>query len=367
MKLPVIDMMHNYSLPSELDNAHGVIRDLRTQIDQTKVENLRFSLARYSNDNAIIEHYTGFASYDALTKFFKTLEEWEHASIMRSKIRINNRSTEELQPVGSEKGLELIEQFVLYQMYVYRGLSEMDLATRFIIPVATVMNIIITWADILFFFLGVWTAWPSREQVRESMLPSIFQDSKYADIRVVFECAELRNKDSSTMLLKSQSYQDYKSSYAYKGLIGLAPNGTVTVASRLLTHSLSDAELLSKSGILQLCEKGDAVLINEDFAIGDVCSERGITMYHSPYKNGEPYTQASEVVSVEEVAWLRTYVDPVVRRIHENVLFHQIPNSMKDTISQMWVVACLICNFQNPISDDNSNDNTCGSTDDNSI
>ena len=349
-ELPVIDMMHNYSLPSELDNAHGVIRDLRKQLDQTKVETLRFSLERYGTDSAIIEHYTGFTSYETLTKFFQTLEEWEHASIMRSKIRVNSRATEELQPVGSEKGLQLIDQFVLYQMYVYRGLSEKDLAVRFIVPVATVMNIIITWADVLFFFLGVWTVWPTREQVKESMLPAIFQESKYVDTRVVFEYAELRNEDSSTLLLKSQSYRDYKSSYTHKGLIGLAPNGTVIFASRLMAHSLSDTELLVKSGILQLCEKGDAVLVDVDFVIGDVCTEKGIKMYHSPYKNGEPYTEASEVVSVEEIARLRTHVDPVIKRIHENVIFHHIPNSMKDAISQIWVVACLICNFQNPIN-----------------
>lgn len=349
-ELPVIGMMHNYSLPSELDNAHGVIRDLRKQLDQTKVETLRFSLERYGTDSAIIEHYTGFASYDALTKFFQTLEDWEHASIMRSKIRVNSCATEDLQPVGSEKGLQLIDQFVLYQMFVYRGLSAMDLAARFIVPVATVMNIIITWADILFFFLGVWTVWPTREQVRESMLPAIFQESKYVDTRVVFEYAELRHEDTSTRLLKSQSYKDYKSSYTYKGLIGLAPNGAVTFASRLLAHSLSDAELLLKSGILQLCEKDDAVLVDVDFVIGDVCTEHGIKMYHSPYKYGEPYSQASEVVSVEEITRLRAHVDPVIKRIHENVIFHHIPDNIKEAVSQMWVVACLICNFQNPIN-----------------
>ncbi|XP_029633586.1 uncharacterized protein LOC115209356 [Octopus sinensis] len=339
-EVPVIDMMHNYSLPSGIDDAGTIIQDLRRQLDQAKIDSFRFSLERYSADDALVEHYTGFDSYGILTKFFHTLEEWEHASIMRSKIRVSSRTTEGLQPVSCEKGLQLIDQLVLYQMYIYRGLSVMDLAARFLVPVDTVWDIIITWADILFFFLGVMTVWPSKEEVRESLLPSSLNGFKLSDARVCLECVELRSETSASHVLKSLPYKEYKSTYTHKGLIAIIPNGTVIFVSPLMSHSLSDQDLTIKSGVLDLCEKGDAIVVDSDFKINKLCSERGIKVYHSDYKLWE----TSEITEDMTVFW--SPIKNVMRKILENQLFLCVPSNIKETVSQMWAVACLLCNFQ---------------------
>ncbi|GAB1606365.1 uncharacterized protein LOC115209356, partial [Argonauta hians] len=341
-EVPVIDMMHSYSLPSGINDPGMVIQDLRKQLDQAKVDSFRFSLERYSSDDALVEHYTGFETYKTLTTFFHTLEQCEDASIMQSKIRLSSTNADGLQPVGCEKGLQLIDQLVLYQMYIYRGLSRMDLAARFLVPVHTILDIIITWADILFSFLGVMTVWP-KEEMKGTLLPSSLKDSKLSDVRFYLECIELRSESTAwSQSLKSLSYKEYKSSYTHKGLVGIAPNGTVTFVSPLMSYSLSDSDLTLKSGILDKCEKGDMVVVNSIFNINQLCSEREIKVYNSDYK----LLESSESSSSEDMSLLWSPIKIVLKKILKNQLFICIPSDITDTISQMWAVACLICNFQ---------------------
>ena len=113
-----------------------------------------------------------------------------------------------------------------------------DLSYRFNISRSTVSSIIITWANFLYVRLGALNIWQDREGIQSSM-PDNFKD-KYPATRVIIDCTEIRIQMSSSLVLKSKSYSNYKGYNTLKGRVGIAPSGAITFVSQLYLGSISD-------------------------------------------------------------------------------------------------------------------------------
>ena len=58
---------------------------------------------------------------------------------------------------------------------------------------------------------------------------------------------------------------------ALKGLVGIAPSGAITFISQLYSGSISDREIVERSGFLKLqFDKGDTVMADKGFTIEDL-------------------------------------------------------------------------------------------------
>ena len=60
-----------------------------------------------------------------------------------------------------------------------------------------------------------------------------------------------------------------------KGLIGITPNGGVSFASELHCGSISDPEIVEKSGFYNHLHKGDLVMADKGFLIKDQLARVG--------------------------------------------------------------------------------------------
>ena len=121
------------------------------------------------------------------------------------------------------------------------GLFERDLAYRFNISIGTVSNIVISWTNFLYLRLGSLSIWPSKEVILEKM-PESFK-SKYKETRVIIDWTEIKVEMPSSLVLKFQTYSNYKSANTLKGLVGISPSGSITFLSQLYTGSISDYTL----------------------------------------------------------------------------------------------------------------------------
>lgn len=83
------------------------------------------------------------------------------------------------------------------------------------------------------FCLGSFNIWPSKQQINEKMPQS-------------FKC-----------------YSSYKSSYTWKGLVGIAPHGALTFVFSLFTGSMSDVDITKLSGLLDRLEEGPLVKVRK--------------------------------------------------------------------------------------------------------
>ena len=90
-------------------------------------------------------------------------------------------------------------------------------------------------------------------------MPAGFKDV-YPKTRVVIDCTELKAQTPSSKVLYSMSYSSYKSHVTFKGLIGITPCGSVSFVSSLYTGAISDKEITSRSGLIDLLEEDDQVM-----------------------------------------------------------------------------------------------------------
>ena len=88
--------------------------------------------------------------------------------------------------------------------------------------------------------------WPDRDTIRDTM-PAIFKEY-YPRTTVILDATEIKVSTPSSLLLQSQTYSNYKSTNTFKALVGISPAGHVMFVSSLYTGSISDTELVERSG-----------------------------------------------------------------------------------------------------------------------
>ncbi|XP_068692342.1 uncharacterized protein [Montipora foliosa] len=229
------------------------------------------------------------------------------------------------------------------------GLFERDLAYRFNISIGTVSNIVISWANFLYLRLGSLSIWPSKEVILEKM-PESFK-SKYKETRVIIDCTEIKVEMPSSLVLKSQTYSNYKSANTLKGLVGISPSGSITFLSQLYTGSISDREITERCGILNMpFQAGDSLMADKGFDIQDLLDPIGVTLNIPPFLQMQDQMPANDVLQTQQIAAERIHVERTINKIKNFHIFDQIiPISLAGSINQIWTVCGLLTLFQNPI------------------
>ncbi|XP_060595514.1 uncharacterized protein LOC132749672 [Ruditapes philippinarum] len=223
---------------------------------------------------SLVQFFTGFSSREVFDTVFELVNPGEKGKdiVMYAK----KHTEDEENRVKRSKKLTPANQFLLFLCRVRVGLFEFDLAKRFNVSLGTVSVIIISWANFLYLRLGSMNIWPSREQVDKTM-PVTFKE-KYPTTRVIIDCTELKTEMSSSLLLKSQIYSNYKSSNTLKGLIGIAPC-VVTFVSQLYFGSISDRDILNAMFFLGLnFNNRDIVMANKGSDIQDLLDQKDVNL-----------------------------------------------------------------------------------------
>ena len=183
----------------------------------------------------------------------------------------------------------------------------------------TVSRKVFTWANYLYFFLGVQPIWPSREVVLKYK-PQVFKDL-YPSTRVIIDCTEIKVQVPSSLLLQSQMYSSYKSGTTLKSLVGITPHGAVSFVSSLYTGSISDKELTKCCGILDLFERNDGVMADKGFNIDDLLRSKGVQLNLPPYLLNHAEFSPKEVKETNTIAKIRIHVERAIRLIKKFHLF----------------------------------------------
>ena len=78
----------------------------------------------------------------------------------------------------------------------------------------------------------------------------------------------------------SLSIQSYKHHVTYKGLIGIAPSEAITFVSQLYPGSISDKEIIAKSGILNdnLWGGGESFMADQGFLIHEELQKIAVSL-----------------------------------------------------------------------------------------
>ena len=133
----------------------------------------------------------------------------------------------------------------------------------------TVSRITFSWVNFMFLKCCKIPVWPSRAKV-DQHLPADFKD-KYSSTRVIIDCTEIRCQMPKSLRLNSELFSSYKNHTTLKGLIGISPGGAITFISQLYTGHISDREIVTRSGFLNLpFDRGDTVMADKWFTVEDL-------------------------------------------------------------------------------------------------
>ena len=307
-------------------------------------------LSKLTNDDSAVRFYTGFPSYLLLMNFFQVI--YPTTLTMKSYQqyqRFNTGKTQSSRPSAcfNSSSIPLIGQFLLTLKKMQLGTLDQELADEFNVSLSTVSRTFLTWVYYLYFVICSSELWPSKEKVKLHM-PHVFVETQFRNTRVILDCSEIQVQQPSSLYLNSEFYSNYKGRTTLKGLIGITPGGAVSFVSHLFPGSLSDRAITTASGLLDMLEPGDEVMVDKGFRIQDLLDEKCAFRHMPPFLD-QCRTQfdADEVLQTQSIARLRVHVERAIRRVKCFHIFDRpVPLTMAGSIDEIWAVCCLLTNFR---------------------
>lgn len=323
------------------------LRD-RVAVLEDRLEKAQFRLCNITDDDSKVTFYTGFPSFSTLNAFFIFLGPAVH-NLKYSKTQeqidtVSGIEKKRLRP----RALPPIEELFMTLIRLRLGLLEQDLAYRFNMSQSTVSRIVCTWINFQYLKLKELPLWPPREIIRSNM-PAQFK-SAYPNTRVVLDATEVYIEQPHLPELQQMTFSNYKNHNTFKGLVGISPDGVVTFVSPLFSGSISDKSLTRKSGVLDLLEEGDSVMADRGFDIEEDLLLIGVKLNIPPFLRGKSQLSEEELVQTRRIASLRIHVERAMERIKNFHIFDKcIPVSLTDIADRIFIVCCVLTNFQQPL------------------
>ena len=112
----------------------------------------------------------------------------------------------------------------------------------------------------------------------------------------------------------------------YKGLLGISPSGAITSVSELFDGSISDNQIVAKSGLLakELWDEGDSVMADRGFAISNELEKLGVHLNIPSFLGDREQLSEKEVKESQSIAAVRIHVERAINRIKKfRVLSHE--------------------------------------------
>ena len=330
-------------LESNLERAKRCIESLQNQV---------FTIERFQSSGASIHFYTGFPNWKVFMSVFRYLnpgDMGENTYWLSSRKNVSASVYEEVAANGSKKGrsrsLRPFDEYFLVMCRLRQGFPEEHLSHLFDISTSTVSRIFISWINFMYLRLGQLNIWPTRQVINETM-PEDFKQ-KYSSTRVIIDCTEVRCQMLSSLHLNGELFSNYKHHTTLKGLIGISPGGAITFISQLYTGSISDREIVVRSGLLDLpLQDGDSVMADKGFTIEDLLP-LGVSLNIPPFLGSSNQMPAQDVVRTQEISSLRIHVERAINKIKNcHIWDGVVPLHQFGVVNQMWAVCAILCNAQ---------------------
>ena len=180
-------------------------------------------------------------------------------------------------------------------------------------------------------------------------MPTCFKEH-YPNTRVIFDCTEIFIQMPSSFRAQSQTYSSYKSHNTAKGLIGIAPNGFVSLFRTCMGGHVSDKRITESCGIVNLLEPGDMVMADRGFDIQHILASKNVTLNIPPFMRGKQQLSLEEEVETRAIASIRIHVERAIERIKNyRILQGIIPNTLHSQIDQVLFICSILTNFLPPL------------------
>ncbi|XP_045174182.2 uncharacterized protein LOC123535566 [Mercenaria mercenaria] len=255
--------------------------------------------------------------------------------------------------ISSVKNMKLQDQFLLTMIKVRLNLQFKHLGHLFGISSQDAGALFREWINYMFYRFGSVPLWSGRELIQEIM-PKTFRE-EFPDTMIILDGTEIKLHRQSALRTQSQCYSDYKSSTTLKGLVGVDPRGSFTFISMLFSGSISDKEITSASGLLEMFQqlldrgrlkRGDGVMVDKGFLIKDEIEKLGLKLHISPFAPGSGQLSPGDVALTRKIAAHRVQVERAISRAKKfKIVDNRIDLTLFPCINQIWFCCCFLTGF----------------------
>ena len=298
-------------------------------------------------DNASVRFWTGIQTLTLLNFLFEFLLPCaQHVPLWMGKKR-QQKTTTNYRKTPKKRTLAFFQEFLLVLVRIRRGLDTGEMTALFGVTQSHVTHVFITWVNIMYKCCRPLLEWPTRDTVVHNM-PKSFKRN-YPKTRVLIDCSEIYMQTPRSVDAQRSTYSTYKSHNTFKFLLGIAPSGQITFISHLFVGSISDRQIVKRSGFLKMIEPKDDVMADRGFTIRDLLLRRGATLNMPAFSKGKQLsTQA--VGKSRKIASLRIHVERAMERIKNNKILQGIISlQLKNSLNQIMVICCVLANMEDPL------------------
>jgi hypothetical protein len=253
---------------------------------------------------------------------------------------------------SSLRTISVRSQFLLTLLILRQNRLFKDCGFQFHLGPHLVGKIFKTWLQFLFLkFKDLKDTMFVKKCDVKKPLPKHFQNLLCRDVRVVIDCTEIFLESSSDYLEKGDQHSHYKSHATGKVLIGVAPSGACSVISDCYSGSISDREIVEKSGFIDYIDKGDMILADRGFQIEDLLDHKQAKLNIPPFLRGKPCFSLNETQKGKVIARARIHIERFNQRFKRyHFVSGRVYQKHVPLLSQAVYVCCCLANFTTPLA-----------------
>lgn len=238
----------------------------------------------------------------------------------------------------------ILDQFILTLVRLRQKPSIIMLANLYGISPATVTKIFISWILFLKDELMFLLLFSTLEEMQGIKVPKAFR--AFPNLRCIIDCTEIYIEKPFKIAAQRSTYSNYKSRNTFKVLVGISPIPHFNFVSNLFTGSMSDKEIVRKSGFLEHLNPGDVVMADKGFNIQDLLALHQTRLIAPPLmKKGNISSKSS--TATRRIAKPHVHVERLIRKLKcFCILRGVISLSFKPYINSIIKVCTALVNLQ---------------------
>ncbi|XP_037504984.2 uncharacterized protein LOC119381035 [Rhipicephalus sanguineus] len=239
------------------------------------------------------------------------------------------------------------EQLFMVLVRLRTGMPTKEISRNFSIPMSTFRRLFSAWILMLEKLLTDVTGFPSLSHIQFNISHHF---RRYPNTRIILDTTEIRIQKPSGVHAQRQTFSSYKHANTMKCLVGATPDCFVNFVSALYGGGTSDRKIVQQSGVLDLLEPGDGVMVDKGFKVEDLLPH-GVSLYMPPFRiAGKAQMSAKDVEETRHIAIARVHIERVIRRINEfHILDKPFPINMLNLADAVFTTCAYLSNFRGPL------------------
>ncbi|XP_024887575.1 uncharacterized protein LOC112464670 [Temnothorax curvispinosus] len=239
---------------------------------------------------------------------------------------------------------------ILTFMKLKLNLSYYALAVLFTgIKLTQIRNVFLEMLTLLDDVLQYAVVFPSKKEIHKNM-PTCFEDFK--NTRVMIDCTEVPIQRPKNVCCRKIAYSNYKRTYTVKIMTGVTA-GTISFLSRAYGGKYSDKLIFEQSGLINLVEKGEAIMVDKGFLIDHICLENQVILIRPPFLRNKKQFSRQEALLNAKIAKARVHVKRANQRLKLfRILIDKMPSGLVSRVNEIFRIISAIVNLSSPILKD---------------